>query len=105
MSGSDDFLKMKLYNLKSKVNGDALSRYFEDQLDLLDDEQLDKLPIRQFCAKLPIPLLEEMEKVCEEIDCTRRLFVQNAIIWALERYNQLLDEVNPYESLDKVSHD
>jgi len=99
-SQADDFLKMKLYNLKSRVSGDSLSRFFEDQLDLLNDEQLNKIPIRQFCAKLPIPLLDELERVCAEIDCSKRIFVQEAIIWALKRYEELLEEVNPFESID-----
>lgn len=95
-SQADDFLKMKLYNLKSKVSGDSLSRFIEDQLDLITEDQL---PIRQFCAKLPIPLLDQLDKVCSEIDCSKRLFVQEAIIWALKRYDELSEEVKPFESI------
>jgi len=99
-SQADDFLKMKLYNLKSKVNGDSVSRFFEDQLDLLSEEEIKELPIRQFCAKLPVPLLEEIDRVCNEIDCSKRLFTQEALVWALGRYNELSKEINPFESLD-----
>jgi hypothetical protein len=89
MDNQKEFLLMKALNFKY-MGGGNLDAVLEG--GLLDEEQAEKLPIKNVCAKLAIPLVDELEEVCGILDITKRAFIESALISAIAQFRDIAEE-------------
>lgn len=75
--------------------------------DILDDPKLADMPgTRNVCAKLSIPLSQEIDEVCSLLDVSKRRFIEAAIIHALREARRLMDELDMYgDEPEPTEHD
>lgn len=52
--------------------------------------------MRNICASISIPLFERVENTCKSLDISKRRFVELALISALDRAAEIVDEVDPF---------
>lgn len=66
--------------------------------DILDDPKLADMPgTRNVCAKLSIPLSEEIDQVCSLLEISKRRFIEAAIIQALLEANRLMSDLDMHD--------
>lgn len=49
------------------------------------------------CAKLSIPLVDNLENACAILQCSKRVFIESAVIEALRQFDELSEEYDVYE--------
>jgi hypothetical protein len=52
---------------------------------------------KNVCAKLSVELSDKIDETCNLLDVSKRQFIENALIEALDRSQQLIDEIDPFE--------
>lgn len=82
----------------------ALSHKFDDSDKIMDmvlndpvNEEQINARFKNVCAKLPQELVERMEGTCGLLDMSKRRFIELAVVEALNRCDQIIDEVDPFE--------
>jgi hypothetical protein len=83
----DEVLQLQVLKLKALTSGENNRRLVDR---LIDSESGDPLPLRQMCAKVSVELYEDLEEVCGLLDMTKRMFIESAVIDALDRAHELL---------------
>ena len=90
----DQFIQYKSLDFKYSSSGAKL-------LDAIleDSEKSEKLPLKNVCAKLHIDLVERLDKTINNLDISKRVFIEYAIIEALNRADEIMSEVDMTEFL------
>jgi hypothetical protein len=55
------------------------------------------IPLRNVCAKLTVELAERVDNAASVMGITKRLFIERALLEAIDLVNATLDEVNAWE--------
>lgn len=68
------------------------------------DQVLDKLlesdsqgKARQVCAMVSPQLFDDLERICQMLDISKRRFVEGALVDALDKAKQIVAQVDPFE--------
>lgn len=82
----DEVLQLQVLKLKALTSGENNRRL----VDRIVDEDGEALPLRQMCAKVSVELYNDLEEVCGLLDMTKRMFIESAVIEALDRAHELI---------------
>ncbi len=80
-----EFLEYKTLNLKFSLMNDTLR-------EALLEESGDKKFVKNVCAKMPISLVEELEKTVGLLNCSKRQFIEYAISDAIRKASEVIDD-------------
>lgn len=62
-----------------------------------DLEDVSPIPLRNVCAKLSVPLVERLDNALSVLDISKRHFIELALIEALDKVDQVLEDVDAFE--------
>jgi hypothetical protein len=71
-----------------------------DHMLATDSEAINKLQIRNVCAKVSNELADRLDNMCGLLDISKRRFVEAAIINALDEADRVVSEVNMTEAFE-----
>ncbi|BCL77453.1 hypothetical protein JHS3_31890 (plasmid) [Jeongeupia sp. HS-3] len=94
----DQVMQYRALRFKASIEGQHFSNIENDRLL----EAAGKEPndfVKTVCSPISIELFERMNDVLGLLDMTKREFIQAALISALDRADEIIREVNPWESL------
>lgn len=57
-----------------------------------DPDYADMLPVKNVCAKLSVQLSDEIDRVVGLLDVSKRLFIEAALVDALNEANRIIGE-------------
>lgn len=77
-------------NLNRYLTYKALHARYQNH-DLLADAVHDKLQLSNVCFKVTDELKEELDRVCNNLGCSRREFLTQAVIHAMEQADELYE--------------
>jgi hypothetical protein len=63
----------------------------------------DVIPMQNVCAKLTVELVQKMEEKISILEMSKRQFIELAVIHAIARIDEILDEVDVFENLQELS--
>ncbi|MDF1881486.1 hypothetical protein JHD50_09260 [Sulfurimonas sp. MAG313] len=86
----NEFLTHSLLNFKR--SGSMPDDMIED---LLNDDGTPAY--KNVCAKITIPLAGNLETACTILHCSKRVFIESAIIDALRQFDDLANEYDVYQ--------
>lgn len=52
---------------------------------------------KNVCAKLSVELADKLDQMCSFLDISKRKFIEAAIVEALNKADEIIDEVDPFE--------
>lgn len=58
------------------------------------------IPLRNVCAKLTVELAERVDNAANLMGISKRLFIERALLEAIDQVHAAMDEVNAYEGLE-----
>ena len=88
----DEVIRYKALALKNTMSGPTAI------FDLLKESDTKDMPnTRNICAIIHVSLFEKVESLTNLLNISKRQFVENALIEAVERANIIVKEVNPME--------
>lgn len=87
----DEFLTHKLLNFKFSGLGDV-----PGVMDEILNEAGEPIA-RNVCAKLAVPLIDEIENACAVLKCSKREIIEHSVISFLKRFDELSDEYDVFE--------
>lgn len=68
-------------------------------LDLMAEDPDYQLPLKNVCAKLSVPLSDEIDRICGLLDVSKREFIQAALVDAIRKANEILEEEGANQAL------
>ena len=71
------------------VNGDFI---FEAALKDPENVEAIKANLRNVCALISVELFDDLEGICGLLDMSKRKFIENALIFAIEEANVVIRE-------------
>lgn len=92
----DEFLTYHLLERKFSSTNSEFFDYF-----LANDSKAGDQITKNVCAKLSIPLSERIDEVCEMLGVSKRRFIETALIQAINRSEELFDEIQPFAHLEQ----
>jgi len=93
MSQFQQFITYKALEVKfASFNGAAMDMILENH-----PEMLLKIPMKQVCAQLQLPLVERFERILSLFGMSKREFIEWALTDALDRVDLILKEVDVLE--------
>ena len=66
-------------------------------------EEVVPYKVQNVCAKLAQPLVDRLDNALSVLDMTKRDFIELALIEALDKVDQMLEETNAFEFVDARS--
>lgn len=90
----DQYIQYKA--LDFKFSGTSFPDSFMDAV--LEDPD-NKVPIKNVCAKLHVELSNKLDDTVNKLDMSKRKFIELALIQAIGRAEQIMDEVDMTELL------
>lgn len=93
-------------NFHQLVQYKALDRMYSGSsvLDRMSEAEIPKTQFRNVCALISVPLFEELESMCSLLDLSKRQFIEAALIEAIAKAKDVIEEVGMYESLWETAH-
>lgn len=83
----------------------ALARKFELQnIDLTEavlGSDQEPVPLRNVCAKLTVELAERVDNTAAVLGITKRLFIERALIEAMDQADAMLTELGVFDAIEK----
>jgi hypothetical protein len=99
----DEVIRLQALKQKEQLSGHGgiMDRVMDNYLATTPEvpEQM-----RNICATISIKLFEEVENVCKTLEISKRRFVELALIEACDKAAVIVDDVNPFMSLEKGDH-
>ncbi len=83
----DETIQLQVLKLKATSGGIK-----GKLLDQLLEESGETAQVRQMCAKVSHLVYEDLEQVCQLLDMSKREFIESAVIDALSRAHQVIDQ-------------
>jgi hypothetical protein len=87
-----EFLEYKTLNLKFSLMNESLREM------ILEDSE-SKETVKNVCAKMPIALVNRLEETVNFLECSKRQFIEYAIIDAIEKARLIVDKLDVAEYL------
>lgn len=75
------------------------------EMCLDDPEEAQRLPVRNVCAKLSTALADRLDQTCDLLSISKRAFIEAAVIHALNRADEIMEEWNIGEAFDSPKID
>jgi hypothetical protein len=88
----EEFLQYKALSVKFSLMNDSLREIGFQSLN-------DNPSVKNVCAKMPISLVNELEQVVHDLNCSKRQFVEYAIVEAIEKAKSVLDYTDVAEGI------
>lgn len=63
-------------------------------------EGADSKIVKNVCAKISVPLSDELDKVCDLLDITKRQFIESAIVHALDESKNVMRELDLFDEVE-----
>lgn len=60
-------------------------------------EDISPIPLRNVCAKLSVELVDRLDNALSVLSISKRQFIEAALIEALDKVDQVLEEVDAFE--------
>jgi len=97
MSDFNQFIQYRALAFKfDRQNIDITEHFVENA----ETGEAQPIPLRNVCAKLTVELAERIDNVASVLGVTKRLFIEKALIDAMDRANAMLEEVGAWEGLE-----
>lgn len=90
----NQFIQHKALDFKFTSNNQQLT-----EMLMNDEEESKKWPVKNVCAKLVVPLVERLDSTLNTLSISKRQFIEYAIIEALDRADEIMNEVDIVEFL------
>ena len=82
MNEHKEYLLMKVLGVKYTDN---------DIMDGLSEDQMEKLKVRNVCARLPEWLVNDLNSACEVMNISKTKFIHNALCSYLSDFDELIE--------------
>jgi len=95
----EQYVEYRLMDFKFSTIGQdshGINNVIEQHIHSEDNPHL-----KQVCAKLPVPLVEKLDSVINQLDISKRKFIQLALIEAIEKVETLERDIDIFEFVDK----
>jgi len=96
-------MEQKISRFNQFIQHKALSFKFDNSAMLMDaiieDDKENKLPLKNVCAKLHTSLVERLDSTLNTLSISKREFIEYAIIEALDKADEIMEEVDIAEFL------
>lgn len=90
-SNFDEFLHYKVLAVKfNRLQGDQFSGLIDSVIDAAGEGNK-ALPLKNVCAKLSVPVADELEEVTALLGMSKRQFIEMALIEAMAHVRHLID--------------
>jgi predicted transcriptional regulator len=76
---------------------DAIIEHFVEK----DGDVIDKLQLKNVCAKVSQQLADRLDNMCNVLDLSKRRFIESAIINALDEADRVCAEINMFEHFEQ----
>jgi predicted transcriptional regulator YheO len=98
---TNETLKLKALQLKAQLDNE----FGSDLVDSLvaSNPEMATKAMRNICAFISPDLFEQIETLCTNLSLSKRQVVEMALIDFMEKANQIMQEVNPFEHIDLQS--
>lgn len=90
----DQFIQHRVLDFKFTSDNQQLT-----EMLMNSDEAAEKWPVKNVCAKLVIPLVERLDSTINTLSISKRQFIEYAIIEALDRTDEIMNDVDISEFL------
>lgn len=84
--------------------------YGGGNVDLIDHvlkqsgpEELEKMKMRNVCALISMPLFDRLETMCGLLSISKREFIENALVEALDMADKIVEEEGVFEHFNALS--
>ncbi|MEI8123111.1 MAG: hypothetical protein WCI20_13830 [bacterium] len=94
---TNDILLLKALQLKQTIEGDCSSDLVDHILE--QNPQATKEAMRNICAFISPELFQRVESVCSNLSLSKRQVVEMALIDFMEKADNVINKVNPFDSL------
>lgn len=91
MKSQTEILTYNILKFKDSCKNTGITEYLLEQSPDINPDT------KNVCAKLSIPLAARLDEVVNLLDMSKRLFIQTAIINALDEFDQLAADLNMHE--------
>lgn len=88
MNRQTELLTYKILQYKSECANQPITEYFLDNFSEEDAQ------VKNVCAKLHVSLVERLDNTLSLLGISKRLFIETAVITALEEFDQLAVELD-----------
>jgi len=93
----------KINRFNQFIQYKALSFKFDNSSMLIDavieDDKENRLPLKNVCAKLHVSLVKRLDNRLNALSISKREFIEYAIIEALDKTDEIMEEVDALEFL------
>ena len=98
MNKFDEIMLMRLLKLKY-ANMDLVDMVLHDE-----DTQPEQFEIKNVCARMPKPLVDQIESVCAVVSISKTRLINDAVaayvdrFWDIENEHQVLESIGAYKN-------
>jgi hypothetical protein len=92
----------KRTNINAMVTERALALLSSNNIDL-DESLLDPKQTKNVCAKLSVELSDRIDSLVGLLGVSKRLWLESAILDALEQSSRILEQEGVFDMLDAIS--
>lgn len=94
-------IQLQALKLKAMIEG-SFPALIEGILEDPANKEGVKKEFRNVCALIHILQFEELEKLCSQLDLTKREIMAMALSDFIPKANAIISEVNPFEHADEI---
>lgn len=97
------FHKLIQFKALDHIYGSGGGDVFDHVLKQSGPEELEKMKMRNVCALISVPLFDRLETMCSLLSISKREFIENALIEALDLADKIVDEEGVFEHFEMLS--
>lgn len=91
----DELVRLKALQLKAVHSGQTIMESLGEQ-QLALPEVAKELKLRQVCAMVTPQMFDKVEATCELLSISKREFITQALIEAIEKAEEIVADVDPF---------
>lgn len=95
----NQFIQYRALNMKASIEGNCVNS--ANNTPMVDKMLAESPEFKTVCAPISIPLFDRMEQMLVLLQCSKRTFIEAAIINALDQSDRIVARVNVFESNDR----
>lgn len=99
---SSDTIRLHALQLKKQLSGSGISGTFLDAV-LAQNPDVAAKAMRNICALISPELFDKIEQFCKNLELSKREVVEMALIDFMEKANNIMDEVKPFENVSELA--
>lgn len=97
MSDFNQFIQYRALAFKFERQNIDLTEHFTENAP----DGVEPIPLRNVCAKLTVQLAERIDNTAAVLGVTKRLFIEKALIDAMDRADAMLASVGAFDDLEQ----